>query len=159
MTDVAYPVVYSAFLAVAQSALSGSMRVTDGYDVSEDPSDVLMLGVPNLSDISSITSGNFRQRQVGHGAAGIVTEEGTVNGIVITWNGDASDAGALAARSAAFDRLADLNAAIRADRTLGVMDFDLVVGTAIASGDVAESKPNGAECGVSFTFNYTAQLG
>lgn len=156
MPSVAYPWVFKALLSAAEVALSDDLRVVDGYDISDDPGDVLMLGVPNLSDTSSISAGQFNQEQIGHGAAGNIRETGTINGIVMAWTGDVD---ANAARTACFGYLDSLSAAIRADRHLGVSDFDLVVGTALTSGDVAEDKVDGATCAVSFTVNYTALMG
>lgn len=153
MTSVAYPVVYAALLEFGDAAVSA--RLTDGYDLSDDPSDVIQLGVPNLSDTEAISAGTFSQEQVGHGAAGFVKETGSINGIALATNGDGD---ALAARAAVFGYLDDLGAAIRADRHIGVTDFDLVVGTALANGDVAEDKVDGATCAVSFTVNYTAHI-
>ena len=155
MTNVAYPTVYAALLTLITSATAPA-RVTDGYDLSDDPSDVIMLGVPNLSDVAAISEGTFQQEQVGHGAAGYVRETGTVNGLAMSWNGDGDAPGA---RSAVFGLLASISSAVRADRHIAVSAFDLVVGPAFPTGDVASDKVDGATCAVSFAINYTALLG
>lgn len=156
MTDVAWPTFQAAFLDLATTLTD--LRVTDGFDISDATSDLLMVGVANLVDESDISAGTFSQEQVGHGAAGYIKETGTLNALLVAWNGSATDSGALAARTAAFGHLSALNAAIRADRHLGVTAFDLVVGTALTSGDIAEDKGTGATCAVSFTVNYTALI-
>lgn len=157
MVSVAYPVAYAALLDLADDQLN--LRVVDGWDPSNANDDVLMLGVPNLADSVAISSGSFAQEQVGHGAAGYIKETGSINGLMVAWNGDATDDGALSARSTAFGYLDALNAAVRNNRSLSVTAFDLNVGAAFANGDVSEDKVNGATCVVSFAINYTALLG
>lgn len=154
MADVAYPTIYGALYEVAEDALGDVLRVVDGFDLSADRDDVLCLGVPNLADESSISAAQFEQEQVGHGSAGIIRETGSINGVAWSWNGDGDSQ---AARIAAAGYIATLGAAIRADRSLGVTDFNLVA--QMGTGDVAEDKVDGATCAISFTVNYTALLG
>lgn len=157
MTDAGYPVAYAAYLSMLETLFAAAPpRVSDGWDDSDDPGDVIMLGVPNLSDTQAISAGTFDQEQVGFGAAGYIEETGSINGLALAWNGDGD---ALAARTAAFGYIAAINAQVRLDRSLGVTEFNLAVGTALSHGDVAEDKVDGATCAVSFTVNYTAQLG
>lgn len=152
MTTVAYPLVYAAVLSFAESALPG-VRVIDGYDTSEDPSDVILIGVPNITDTEAIAAGSFNQEQAGFGANGPISETGSVNGIALAWNGDGD---AAAARLVAVGFIATLGAAIRANRSLGISGFDVVA--QLSSGEVAEDKVDGATCAISFTVAYKANV-
>jgi hypothetical protein len=63
-------------------------------------------------------------------------EVGEVNGLVVAWNGQADQD---AACSTAFGYLASIEAAVRADPTLGLTAFDYVVAE-LSAGDVTESQ-------------------
>lgn len=166
MVDVAYPLVYAALLPVAELAVAEmDVRVVDGYDESDDPSDVILLGIPNVNDTSSISAGGLNQEQMGHGATGVIRETGTVNGLAMATTGNGGSIGAQQARIAATGYVAALAAGIRADRSLGLNDEGdedgggLNVVAQMGSLDVAEDKVDGATCVVSFVVNYIALLG
>lgn len=154
MTTVAYPMVYAALVTAATTALSGACRVVDGYDLSNDPGDVMEIGVPSIADVNAISAGDFSQDAATFGrAAGGLKETGTINGIVLARNGQGD---LTTARTAAFGYLTTLGTAIRADRAMGVTAFDLVA--KVTSGDVAEDQVDGATVAVSFTVTYAALI-
>lgn len=153
MTTAAYPTVYAALVATATTALP-TVRVVDGYDVSEDPGDVLMIGVPSLTDTTAIAAGSFNQVIATMGTPRSREETGTINGVVLAWNGDADSS---AARLAAFAILGDLEDALRADPSLGVTAFARTVAQ-LETGAVAEDKLDGATCAISFTVIYAARI-
>jgi hypothetical protein len=158
MTSTAYPTVHAAVISVARTALatpitSGTFRVSDGFDLSDDPGDLMEIGVPSLSDTQSISAGSFSQDATTFGrAGGVRTETGTINGTVMARNGE-GDQGA--ARVAAFGYLATLGDAIRADPSLGVTSLGELVAQ-LSTGDVAEDQVDGATTAISFTVAYRA---
>lgn len=156
MTSLAYPTVYAAVYTVARTAFAGnaSVRVVDGYDLSDDPSNSIQLGTPNLTDTQAISEGAFDQEQIGHGASGVIKETGSINGIALAWNGDGDPQ---AARVAVAGFLDTIGAAIRADRTLAVTDFPVAAWMS-AHGEPVSDKVRGATCAISFTVNYTAHI-
>lgn len=153
MTDVAYPVVYAALLSTAGTAFGATLRVVDGFDISDDPGDVMLLGVPSITDVNAITAGSFTQDPATLGTTRPRDETGTINGVVFAWNGDGN---AATARSTAFGYLATLNAALRATPKLGTSLAYLVA--QLSAGDVLEDKQDGANCAVSFTVAYKARI-
>lgn len=158
MIDVAYPDVYDQLRTFAGDALGDEVRVVDGYDFASDPGNVLLIGVPNINDESSIAQGDFAQEQIGYGADGTIRETGTINSCVVAWTGGTTPQDVLTVRLRAFGYLSTIAKAIRTDRGLGVTEFDLDAQWG-GSGDVAADVTNGAACAVSFTVTYTALLG
>lgn len=155
MTSAAYPTVYAALVTTATTALTGTLRVVDGYDLSDDPGDVMMIGVPTLGDVNAISAGTFTQEATTFGrAGGVRTETGVINGVVMARNGQGDQNGA---RVAAFGHLASLGDAIRADPTLGVTSFNELVAQ-LSAGDVAEDQVDGATTAISFTVAYRALI-
>lgn len=153
MTDVAYPVVYAALLSLAQTALGSTVRVVDGYDVSQDPGDVLCLGIPDIKDENAISEGSYTQDFTSFGNTGTCQEDGSINGVVLSWNGD----GDLSlARTTATGYVSALAAAIRTNRTLGISAFELKAH--VASCDVLSDPADGSASGVSFVVAYKALL-
>lgn len=155
MTSAAYPTVIAALFATADEALSNdSFRVVRGYDLSDDPSDVMMIGVPSLSDVNSISAGSFSQEFATLGTPRSRDENGTINGVVMARNGQGDQQ---AATEAAFGYVAGLEAALRADPAMGVTDFAYLVAQ-MSTGDVAEDQVDGATTAISFTVAYRARI-
>ena len=148
----AYPTVYAAVLSTATTALTGMVRVVDGFDLSSEPGDVVLIGVPNLGEEESIAAGSFSQDPSTFGRApGTRKETGTVNGCVLAQNGQGEAANARTTAFSYIDALAD---ALRNDPSIGVTAFSLVA--QLTSGDISEDQVDGATCAVSFTVTYTA---
>lgn len=155
MASAAYPTVHAALFALADSVRVDGLRVVDGFDVSEDPDDVMMIGVPTLSDVNAVAAGSFSQEALSFGrAGGVRTETGTVNGLVIATNGDGDQA---AARAAAFGYVDTLGDALRADPAMGVTSFNELVAQ-LNTGDVIEDQVDGAATAISFTVAYKALI-
>lgn len=155
MASAAYPTVHAALFSVAGTALT-NLRVVDGFDVSEDPSDVMMIGVPNLSDLDSVSAGTFTQEATTFGrAGGVRTETGSINGIVVATNGDGDQT---TARATAFGYIETLSTALRADPTMGVTSLNELIAQ-FSAGDVAEDQADdGATTAISFTVAYRALI-
>jgi hypothetical protein len=152
MPSAAFPSVVAAVVSVAGSSMAPT-RVTRGRDISNEPGDVVMVGVRDLADSGPADAGTFQQTMQTFG--GNREEVGTVNGLVLARNGDADQD---AACSTAFAHLATLEAAIRADPKLGLIGFDYVVAE-MQAGDVQESQADyGASTTIAFTVSYKIRI-
>lgn len=150
----AFPTVITAVLTTAQAATPE--RVVRGRDiVSSDPDhDAVMIGVARLDDSPGWDSaGSFTQEFQTFG--GNRLETGTVNCLVLAWNGDSDQD---AATTAAFAIFADIAAAIRATPTLGITTFDYMVAQ-VTSSDVTEAQnDDGANTVLPFVVSYEARI-
>jgi hypothetical protein len=90
------------------------INVLDGYGLTDDPGDYLMVGVED-PDSDRATSAEGRQEWAGLGARAR-DEQGTVTCIAMSWNGDAD---LKAARAAAKATTAAVEDNLRADPNLG----------------------------------------
>lgn len=151
MASAAFPSVIAAIVSTATTAVA-PVRVTRGRDTSNDPGDVIQVGVQELeADVDS--AGAFQQTMQTFG--GSREEVGEVNSLIVAWNGQAD---ADAACSTAFGYLALIEAAVRADKTLGLTSFDYVVAE-LSAGDVTESQNNaGATTAVVFVITYKIRI-
>jgi hypothetical protein len=148
----AWQTVRAALVTTADNALS--IRVSDGFDLSSDPGDVLMIAVPNLSDVNSITAGSFSQAMATMGSTRTRDEDGSINGVVMARNGQGDQA---LATSTAFGYIASLEAALRSDPSLGITSY-VYLEAWMTSGDVLEDQIDGATTAISFTVTYKARL-
>jgi hypothetical protein len=89
-------------------------NVLDGYGLTDDPGDYLMVGVED-PDSDRATSAEGRQEWNGMGARSRL-EEGTVTCIAMSWNGDADLS---VARAAVKALTAEVEDHLRADPNLG----------------------------------------
>jgi hypothetical protein len=99
---------------VAQLGAELSVNVMDGYGITDDPGDFLMVGVED-PDSDRATSAEAKQEWAGLGAR-MRYEEGTVTCIAMSWNGDADLS---AARAAAKATTVAVENHLRADPNLG----------------------------------------
>lgn len=90
------------------------VNVFDGYGITDDPGDYLMVGVED-PDSDRATSAEARQEWAGLGARAR-DEEGTVTCIAMSWNGDADLS---AARAAAKATTVAVENHLRSDPNLG----------------------------------------
>lgn len=156
MASAAFPLVVDASLDTAESALRGVVRVVRGPDLSADPDDVALIGVQDITEArgdASATTGSFQQEMQTFG--GNRREAGTVNGLIQAWGGD-SDQGA--AFDAAFGYLSLIEAAVRADPSMGVTGVDYLVAE-LSSGDVIEFQDSqGSGVALTFVIQYKARI-
>ena len=113
------PQLIDALVTTARANAPTGVTVYDGFGVSQDPGDFLMIGVddPNRADAASSASSrqdwanaNYTSRE----------EEGDVTCAALSWNGDSGDAGQKAARDAVYAIAGALAGSLRADPSLGV---------------------------------------
>jgi hypothetical protein len=155
VSTAAYPTVIAALVTTAQTAAAGAFRVVRGYDLSDDPSDVMLIGVPHIADVSTIAAGSITQKPAAMGTPRSRDEEGSIFGVVMARNGQGDQA---AACNAAFAYLASLETAIRADPTLGTAATFKSLVAQFSAGDVFEDQIDGAATAVEFTVTYKARL-
>jgi hypothetical protein len=151
MASAAFPSVIAGVVTFTSTALP-AVRVVRGRDISSDPTDVVVIGSRDREG-NPADAGTFQQSMQTFG--GNREEVGTVNGLVFAHNGEADQG---AACVTAFGYLAALEAAVRADPTLGLTGFDYVVAE-MQSGDVSESQNDeGAETVLAFTISYKIRI-
>lgn len=152
MANAAFPSVIAAVMTVAADALP-FVSVVRGRDVSQESGDVVMVGVRDMLGDQWEAAGAFQQTMQTFG--GNREEVGSVSCLVVAWNGNGDQD---AASTAAFDHLAAIEAAVRADQTLGLTAFDYVVAE-FEAGDVSESQnPQGAAVALSFSITYKIRI-
>jgi hypothetical protein len=152
MATAAFPSVIAGVVTFTAGVLPAA-RVVRGRDISMDPDDVVMIGVLADDEPGRDTAGSFRQSMQTFGGAR--EEVGEVNGLIVSRNGDADQD---AACTTAFGYLAVLEAAVRANPTLGLTGFDYVVAE-LADGEVIESNNDeGAETTLPFTISYQIRI-
>jgi hypothetical protein len=121
MATSVIPALIDALLTSARAALqqpeaNPAVRVYDGFGLTEEPGDFLMIGVDDPDVETAANSANSEQEwpHVGH-----VTrdERGEITCAAVSWNGDADPK---AARDGAYAITAELEDLLRADPTVGV---------------------------------------
>lgn len=152
MASAAFPSVIAAVVSLATTAVA-PVRVTRGRDFSNDPDDVVMVGLGDVRETDWDSAGSFAQTM--QTFAGAREEVGEVPGLVVASNGqgDADDA-----CSTAFGYLASIEAAVRAAPALGLTSFDYVLAE-FSAGEVTESQDDsGATTVVSFLITYKIRI-
>ena len=89
-------------IAAAQEEFGPGVYVTDGFFVSTDGSDVLMVGVPDFDG----GDGNAASGEIDFATTGIDgshDERGTIQCVAVSWNGDDPEVGVPTARQAVWD--------------------------------------------------------
>lgn len=152
MTSAAFPTVIAAVVTTATATLPG-VRITRGRDLSEDPGNVVMVGVSDPNDADWDDAGGYTQVMQSFG--GKREERGQVNGLVVAWDGGSDLA---AAEAAAFTMIAALEASVATTPALGVSSLDYLVAE-FETGNVHE-KPSteGASAALSFAITYRARI-
>lgn len=149
----AWSAVVGAVFATAGTAVA-PCRVTRGRDITHDAGDVVMVGVRGIELADWEDAGSWSQEMQSFG--GSRQESGTVNGLIVAWNGDGDQA---LAETTAFGYFADLEAAVRATPNLGLTAYDYLVAE-IQSGDITETQNHnyGAATVLSFVIKYEARI-
>lgn len=146
-----FPALVDALVAQATAALPGVL-VLDGEGATDDPGDFLMIGSNSVDGEGMVTSGSSR---ISKRATGPVYEEqGGVNCMALSWNGNGNQK---AARDAAFAIAEAVQTLCRATPNLGVAN---IVETRYGDQTTplqVQSK-DGAVCIVEFTVAYTARI-
>lgn len=109
MASSIIPALIDALVSQATAALP-SVQVFDGYGITDDPGDFLMIGVDDPDSPNSANSANAQQRAATAGTSRSRDEEGTVTCVALSWNGNANQK---AARDGAFAIVAAVENFIR----------------------------------------------
>lgn len=115
MATSVVPAVIDALVAQATEALS-DVKVYDGFGITDNPGDFLMVGVDDPDTESAANSANSQQEwpHVGHSTR---DETGEITLVALSWNGKAD---AKVARDGAYAISAAVEDLLRTDPTLGV---------------------------------------
>jgi hypothetical protein len=152
MTSAAFPTVIAAVVTTATATLPG-VRVVRGRDISEDPSNVVMIGVGDPDDTGWDDTGAYTQTM--QTFSGKREERGQVNGLAVAWDGESDPTAAL---NAAFTMIAALEASVATSPALGVSSLEYLVAE-FESGGVQESlSADGASAALSFVITYQARI-
>lgn len=115
MSTSAIPALIDALYEAATDALT-DVKVYDGYGVSDDPGDFLMIGVEDVDSAQNASSASSEQ---GWANANYTArdESGDITCAAMSWNGDGDQK---AARDAVFATTAALEVLLRANPSLGL---------------------------------------
>ena len=108
MATSVIPSVIDALVTAARAALP-SVQVHDGYGVTDDPGDFLMVGVTD-PDSGDDANSAVSQQSWANATGGARDENGDVTCVALSWNGDGSQK---VARDAAFAIAAAVQLAVR----------------------------------------------
>lgn len=147
------PALMSAIVTTAKAQLP-NLIVTDGWADSDDPGDYLMIGVED-PDVDGYAESASSQQEWANANYTARDEEGDINCVALSWNGDA-DAGA--ARDAVYANVAALEDALRFNPPQGLDD---VLWTSImaAGGRLNQIQDNGGAVALLlFTIHFRARI-
>lgn len=119
MASSVVPSLIDALISTATAALP-NVDVYDGFGVSEDPGDFLMIGVDDPDSQAAAFSSDSSQTQATAGTPRSRNQTGAITCAALSWNGNAGNAGQKTARDAVYAIQAAVENALRADPTLGV---------------------------------------
>jgi hypothetical protein len=112
------PALIDALFSRATTALAASsVLVTDGYGVTDDPADFLMIGIEEPSIPAAGFAGSSDQVPGPMSTARPRDENGAVWCAAYSWNGDGIQK---TARDAAYSYMAAVETILRADPNLGI---------------------------------------
>jgi hypothetical protein len=147
----ALPAVMDALIAGAGGALP-NIQVEDGFGISGEPGDFLMLGADDPDNEDAAAAFEVQQSRLAMGGARL--EEGTIFCVALSWNGDGNQK---AARDACFDTVAGVEDYLRANNTLGGLVLKVEFVDLAAQGKQAQGD-TGAACWLPFAIAYQAQV-
>jgi len=152
MTSAAFPTVIAAVVTTATATLPG-VRVVRGRDFTNDPGDLVMIGVADPDGGEWESTGSYEQSP--HTFGGKRQEIGDINCLAVSRNGDGDPAAALAA---VFTLIAAFEASIAGTPTLGLSSPEMT-NVEMESGAVQESASDeGASAALSFVITYKARI-
>ena len=151
MASSVIPAVIDAVVSRARANLP-SICVYDGFGVSDDPGDFLMVGVDDPERQDSAYSADSQQDWA-HANNTARDEVGDVTCAALSWNGDADQK---RARDAAFATCAALEVLLRADPSLGGIVLWTSYGTSTQL--TQNQNGNGALALVVFKVHFRARI-
>lgn len=150
------PEFIDALVTQGRTALADEeVLVLDGYDVTGDPSDFVMIGVENPDLAEAAFSGAGTQVAATMGTARKRDEDGSVTCAAYSWNGDCNQK---AARDAVFGYMAAFETLLRADPSFSIDAGGLFVGQLGEWRLSQNQNEDGADALLIFTIRYRARL-
>lgn len=151
------PALIDALFAQATATLP-DVTVYDGYGVSDDAGDYLMIGVDDPDSLSRAPSMSQTQTMATAGTPRSRTETGTIPNVIYCWNGD-GPTGQKAARDAAYAVAETVAGLLRADPTLGVSSGYQVVVCQVTDITLDQNQDsNGADALITLTIGFEARI-
>jgi hypothetical protein len=155
MSTSVVPALIDALVARCDAALS-AVSVYDGYGVTDNPGDFLMVGVEDPDSQDSASSSDASQEVATMGTNRSRDERGTVSCVALSWNGDGDQK---AARDRVYATTAAVESLLRANPDLGIPGYALVVTGFGADQRLMQNQDtDGAEAAVFFTVRFRARL-
>lgn len=153
MAGSAVPAVIDALVALASDALT-TVQVYDGYGVTSEPGDYLMVGIDDPDGESGGFAADVRQEWAAVGPGAPRNEEGDITCCAVSWNGDGDQK---AARDGAYAIADALAAAIRAEPSMGVPTL-LSAGPGTTSQLMQDQGQTGAGALLVFRIHFRAYI-
>jgi hypothetical protein len=153
VTTSAIPALIDALVSAARTALPG-VAVYDGYGVSDDPGDFLMVGVEDVNSLSDASAADSQQEWAGVGSSAPRDETGDVICTALSWNGNGDQK---AARDGAFAIAEAVATLLRANPSLGIPSL-LWTSYGTTTQLNQNQDENGAEAAVIFRCHFRARL-
>ena len=156
MPTSAIPAVIDALVSLSDTALS-EVTVYDGYGISEDPGDFLMVGVEDPDSDDAASSSEASQSAATMGTSRTRDEVGSVTCVALSWNGDADQK---RARDDVFATTAAIENLLRTNPTLGLVPtYQSLVAQFGSDQRLMQSQTDAsAEAAVIFTVAFRARL-
>lgn len=155
MATTVIPVLIDALVTQATTALP-NVNVFDGYGVTDDPGDFLMVGVEDPDATDSASSADSSQSAATMGTPRTRDETGSISCVALSWNGNADQK---AARDAVFAITEAVASLCRSNPSLGVAAGGLVVTGFGADQRLLQNQDeNGTEAAVIFTISFRARI-
>jgi hypothetical protein len=131
--------------------------VFDGFGVTEDPGDVLMVGVEDPDETDAAQAADSKQSWHDSGQAARRDEVGSVTCCALSWNGNGPDGGAKQARDRVYAIVDQVAAMCRTTPDLGVAEL-LWTGYG-SSGQLHQNQDEqGAVAWLIFSIEFTALI-
>lgn len=155
MVTSVIPTLIDAIVAAARAALPAT-QVYDGYAVTQDPGDFLMVGV-NDPDAGDDAFSAESEQEWAHAIGGVRDERGDVTCVALSWNGDGN---AKTARDRAFAIVAGVEGAVRPAGAPGTLSVPGVLWLAYGTQTqlLQQQGDSGAVAKVIFTVNFRARV-
>lgn len=157
MATSVVPDVIDALVSKATTALAESaVYVSDGYAVTADPGDFLMIGVEEPTISTAAFSASSEQSAATMGTGRPRDEEGTVTCAAYSWNGDGVQK---TARDAAYSYMAAVEGFLRTTPGLGITGYSLVVAEMGTTQRLSQNQnTDGADALLIFNVRFRARL-
>lgn len=147
------PAVIAAIVDTAQEQLP-DLIVTDGWAVTNDPGNYVMVGVED-PDVDGYAESASSKQEWANANYTSRDEEGDINCVALAWNGDGD---ARAAREAVYANVAALEDALRWNPPQGVDDV-LWTSVMAAGGRLNQIQDNGGAVALLlFTIHFRARI-